>query len=74
MGYYGDDTSTFTTRLWISGFLFAVFIVTVTTALVLAWNQHGQEMAPCLMGAFLSLLGSIAFAVSGHSNLQMKKE
>lgn len=74
MSFYNTDTTwTFTTRLWMSGFLFAGFIAATITALVFAWNHQGQEMAPLLMGAALSLLGSVGFAVNGHSNLEMKK-
>jgi len=74
MSYYNQDTTgTYTSRVWTSGFLFAAFIAATTTALVFAWNHQGQEMAPLLMIAALSLLGSVSLAVNGHSNLQIKK-
>jgi len=74
MSYYNPDTTlTFTSRIWMSGFLFAMFITAMTAALVFAWDHKSQEMAPLLMIGTLSLLGSVSLAANGHSNLMVKK-
>ena len=74
MSYYDKpDAFTYTTRLWFSGFLAAVFLVGIISSLVFAWKNMGQEMAPLLMVSALSLFVSILAAVSSVPNLEVKK-
>jgi hypothetical protein len=74
VSYYDKpEAFTYTTRLWLSGFLAAVFLAGIISSLVFSWKNMGQEMAPLLMISALSLLVSIISAVSGVSNLEVKK-